>query len=411
MNRNLKSFFVSVCALCLFAAVIGSEDARGETPEQKLQRGRELISGEKHEEGRRILHEAAAAFEEKCQAQPDDSESHKALGKAYFYLDEDAKALKAFAKASTLSPKDPEPRFFRGLIFGIQGDFEKAVEEITLACELGPDDPDYWFERGRFLHLQDKFSEALAAYGKAIDLDDSHEAALYRTAVVLTELGRDTEALRYFEKALEADPKNPNAAFNAGIIHQKLGRHNEALANFKTVIELDPTDWHAIAKTVQEYQALKDRKNRDRARTRLLKLKKKGAIESLASTELYCRDQFVAGRDAIMAFEFFELKGDRARRYVFYVRDKKSGKTKYRLSVGSYETTNLVARESGEIAEEDRLFHLDGYFPGGEHRTYVFFKSEPSYDEVRALVVEILQGTRKHTSRFKPTPAGDQDEK
>jgi len=93
-----------------------------------------------------------------------------------------------------------------------------------------------------------------------------------------------------------------------------------------------------------------------------------------------------------MAFEHFELKGDRAVRYVFSIIDESKQEEKYRLSLGSYDTTNAIWHETTKPRpkDSDRLFHLDGYYDWG-HATYGMYFPEPSYDDVRTAVIEILE--------------------
>jgi hypothetical protein len=101
----------------------------------------------------------------------------------------------------------------------------------------------------------------------------------------------------------------------------------------------------------------------------------------------------------VMAFEHFELKGDRALRYVFSILDKTGDAEKFRISLGSYELTNSVWRENTSPKPKDGegLFHLDGYFTNG-HAPCGMFSPEPSYDETRRLVVQILEGKLKASS-------------
>jgi hypothetical protein len=47
--------------------------------------------------------------------------------------------------------------------------------------------------------------------------------------------------------------------------------------------------------------------------------------------------------------------------------------------------------------QEERLFHLNGYFKNG-HATYGMIVGEPSYDEMRAMMVKIMQGELKPAS-------------
>jgi hypothetical protein len=98
-----------------------------------------------------------------------------------------------------------------------------------------------------------------------------------------------------------------------------------------------------------------------------------------------------------MAFEHFELKGERALRYVFSILDATGQAEDWRISLGSYNFTNNVWRETTKPTpkEGERLFHLDGYFKGGSHATFGMFAPEPTYDEVRARVIKILEEKSK----------------
>lgn len=100
-----------------------------------------------------------------------------------------------------------------------------------------------------------------------------------------------------------------------------------------------------------------------------------------------------------MAFEHFELKGDRALKYVFSILNEAGDGEKYRISLGSYDTTNRIWRETTKPKPKNdaRLYHLDGYFPG-RHATYGMYASEPSYDNVKNQVIEILERKRKAIS-------------
>ena len=52
----------------------------------------------------------------------------------------------------------------------------------------------------------------------------------------------------------------------------------------------------------------------------------------LSAQEKYCRERFDAGGEHVMAFEHFELKGDRAIQYVFVVLNEAGDGEKYHLS-------------------------------------------------------------------------------
>jgi len=256
----------------------------------------------------------------------------------------------------------------------------------------------------------DKETEAVKAFGKGNSLMEQRKWE---------------EAVVYYKQALVLLPDDPSILFNTGLAAfrgKDLTLAADVWSKLKTVA---PDDWHARAKLVQVYQALGKTAERDKERTELFQMwksarsdKKAGDAEGDPKTrELkdqyqYCRDQFEVKGIQVMAFEHFELKGERALRYVFSILNKAEDGEEFRISLGSYEITNAIWRESKDPKPKDdeRLFHLDGYFKNA-HATYGMYFPEPTYDAVRAKVIEILEknpnplsSSTYRSSETKPTP-------
>jgi len=212
------------------------------------------------------------------------------------------------------------------------------------------------------------------------------------------------EALARYQEGLAKTPDGPELLFNGGLAAFMSQDFATAEKLWKSLTELDPDDWHARAKLVQTYQALGDMKARDDQRRKLLDLRKSGKLGDLKKLDFYCREQFEAAGKKLMVFEHFELKGERALRYVFSVLDDSGEGEEFRISLGSYETTNLIAVETGGVKKGDLLFHLDGYYKWG-HATYGFFTPEPSYDEVRKIVIGILEKKTQPQSQSRINPS------
>ena len=224
------------------------------------------------------------------------------------------------------------------------------------------------------------------------------------------------EALARYREGLRHLPDDPALLYNASTAALLVGDFAAAAPYLKRLVTQDVDDWQSRAKLIQTYQALGDLKARDAERAALFDLRRRGGGQnkehpemSLARQEVYCRERLeVAGRK-VMAFEHFELKGPRALRYAFIVLDESGEREAHRISLGSYDLTNSVWAEMNKekAAKGERLFHLDGYFPGG-HATYGMYHPEPTYDEVRATVLKILEGGRKPisgTTYGRPAPA------
>jgi tetratricopeptide (TPR) repeat protein len=205
----------------------------------------------------------------------------------------------------------------------------------------------------------------------------------------LIQEGRHAEAFQAFKQALQATPDNPGLLYNTGLSAYLSGQFAEATTHWERMKDLVPEDIGVRAKLVQAYEALENHSARDAERAELFALRNqsKGAREKLAR---YCRDQFHVKDFQIQVFEHFELVGEMAIRYMFYILLPGEHKPSCTLSLGSYAATNEYMQQRGELQPDERLFHLDEYRSSGQHRTWKFFKNEPPYEVVKAAVTDIL---------------------
>jgi tetratricopeptide (TPR) repeat protein len=254
---------------------------------------------------------------------------------------------------------------------------------------------------------------ALAQEPKLTPQQNTEVELAFDTANKLLEQGKHAEALTYYKKALALLPKEPAILFNAGMAAFGSKDFNTAVDLWKQLKQVEPSDWHLRAKLIQAYQALGKTAERDAERTELFAMWNKGEPAELKQQYQYCREQFEVNGHKVMAFEHFELKGERALRYVFSILDKTGQAEDWRISLGSYNFTNAVWRETRKPKpkEGERLFHLDGYYKGGGHATFGMYFPEPTYDETRAKVVSILENKSKPVSssipgspKSEPTP-------
>lgn len=396
--------------LLTFCVAVGVSSSAGavdlDQVMKDVERGRSKLRSPEHAAGVAILENAVLKLKAASKDDPEDASAAFQLGRALFYLEKDAEAASAFDKAIAIDPADARPHFFKGLIARYGRDMEAAERLFRKACALSPKDHKHWAELGRTLKVRGKLKESVKALEEAVKLAPKDIDAMYSLAIAFARMNDTRKAIPLLKKIVALEPKHIGAFYSLGQLSQNRGEHRDALRSFLRVVEMDPADWSARAKVVQEYQALGMIKQRDAHRDALFELRRKGAIKALNEKEFYCRDQFAVGENRIMTLEHFELKGERALRYVFMVLDSKGKKIRYKISLGSYETTTRIARETGSIGKDDRMFHLDGYFPAGEHRTYAMLRKEPGYDEVREMVIAVLKGDMKARSSFKPNAGG-----
>ena len=317
---------------------------------------------------------------------------------ASIQLDDAIKALEALAK------KDPKSAKAQALLargYAGRGEAESSGAAIARAAELAPDNADYQFQHGVALARADKPKEALAAFERAVKLDPKHAQAALMVGVSHADAGDEEAALAWFTKAAAIDPKYAMAHGNVGQIHQNRGNHEEALAAFEKAVEATPKDWRFRSKLVQLYQALGQIEQRDHELAVIRDMWAEAEIDQ----PYFCREQFESGGKKVQVYEHFELEGDRPIRYAFVVLKPDGQAADFKITLGSYEMTTQIARQTGKIGKDERMFHLDGYYPDGSHRTFGMFRKEPSYEETRVRVVDVLKGKLK--PRSSSTRKGD----
>jgi hypothetical protein len=170
-----------------------------------------------------------------------------------------------------------------------------------------------------------------------------------RQGIAFFNSGRVDDALRLFVQAANLDPQSVEAHYCAGVALLRKGSQKPALGQLQAAAKLDPKDWRVQAGLVQCCQAAGAKADRDAARAALLELRKPGGPQALLALDRYCREQFTVGRRKVVAYEYFDLKGE-------------------------------------------RLYHLDGYYAGGVYKPFTRFKGEPAYELVRKWCVDIVSG-------------------
>ncbi len=228
----------------------------------------------------------------------------------------------------------------------------------------------------------------------------------FKDANALLEQGKYAPALARYKEAQALAPGDPAILWNGGMAAFFAQEYSTAIAWWNQLKARDANDGRIRAKLVQAYQAAGRTADRDAERRDLLAWHKAGTLQGLPP-DRYCRDQFSYAGKQVFAYEHFALTGERALRYNFLVFSPNKDAPDFRVSLGSYKTTNDIARELGEIKPGQRLFHLDGYYENGRaHKTFGFFETEPTYDAVRVQVLRILDGKAKAGSSSRRGSSG-----
>ena len=217
---------------------------------------------------------------------------------------------------------------------------------------------------------------AAAALAQASGAETSPEER-FSKAIEYLEDDRFSEAIPLLESVRESHPSDPAVLWNLGIASAATGRDASALEYWRLYRTVQPDDWRGIAKLVQTHQALGDLKARDRERDALFAFRRDSPDPAVKGLDRYCREQGMLGGRRVFVFEYFEPSGPMAVYYDFSFVDL-AGIREFRITLGSYDFTNQIAHETGELPPDQRLFHLDKYFERG-HALITFFHGRPSY--------------------------------
>lgn len=401
----MRALCLSMAVFALICSACVANDL--DDLDKEIEQAFDLQSQGKHKEAEKVLAKVHATLSEKLKEDPENAHATFLLGKTYYGMMRDDKAVEYFEKAAKLGPERGEPPYWKGMTLRAMGRMDEAVKAFAKAIELDGQDREYWGAYAFTLRLAGRPREAAEAFRKAISIDDTSPQLLVDAGMVITNLGETEEGLALFKKALKLDPKNLTALSGAGQACQNLRRHKEALGYFKAAVKADGTLWLARAKVIQEHYVLGEREAAEAAVKDLYDLYEKRTIKELNEANMFCREQFDFEDSKVMVFEYFTLVGERAVKYSFKVLDPESLEEKFRISLGSYEVTTAVMLATGSIKEGERGYSLDGYYPGNAHRTFALLHSEPTYDAVRTMVMEVLEGSRGAISSTEPNPSGE----
>lgn len=391
----MKHFLLFILAVSFISA--SDAQQKPPAPHVKLQNIIDLFRNDSLEDAKILLqkneNELIAFVRES-----NDAESHTQLGRAYFYAEQDQKAITAFEAALKRDPSLSTPHFFIGLIKHYANDLEHAEKSFLAAIAADSSDKIYFIELGRVLERKNDPNAASAAYKKALALDEADFDANFNLATIYSRNDDLAKAEKHLLAAAAQKPTDIDTRYNLGQLYQSTKRHRLAIEQFQAVIELNPNEWRAIAKLVQENEAIADISSRDAAISLIYEAWQSNVDKELGDQGFYIRDQIEFEGGRIYVLEYFELNGERARKFVFHLRDKENEETAFTVSLGSYERTIKIARSIGDIKADERFYHLDGYAPNGSHYTYGFFEKVPPYDTLKEMALKAFAGEAKTVS-------------
>jgi tetratricopeptide (TPR) repeat protein len=153
------------------------------------------------------LPEAALAFDEAAEADPETPARWLAAARGRARLGQWPAAEERARRALTLKPDDPAAADALARVQMTRGDMKAAAETYAALLSARPEAATGWFGQGRVAELRGDAEGAEASYVRATTLDPKLAEAWEMLGALRLRSRRQAAAARAFNKAVEADPR------------------------------------------------------------------------------------------------------------------------------------------------------------------------------------------------------------
>jgi len=217
--------------------------------------------------------------------------------------------------------------------------------------------------------------------------------------------GQAEKALAAFETVLQTDPDNPTANLLAASAALNLYQGDIAVTYAEKARQLAPNDWRVDTTLVTAYAAAGKMKERDAERAKLIALHDSADAPDAMKANGFLLDMFRVKDYRVEAVQYFKPLGKFHTYYRFVVRSH-GGKRlwEYDLQSDDFAQKSWAEAHPQEAAAGGRQYELESD-TGDTHTEYRLFSGDPGYDEVRAVVVGLLQERTTPFPAEAPKPA------
>lgn len=181
-------------------------------------------------------------------------------GQAYFYLENDDKALEYYGKALENGFQTPDVHFYQGLAYRWKGDFVEAVQCYNRALALKPDAQTVMSEKALVFYHADILDSAYHCAAEAMKMSYELGIPYYLTPHILQMRGDSTGALQGFYDALNkidpADSYYLRTLLDIGQLEYSFTRdYQKAAKAYTQALTLDPNDYFIYLSLIKAYYA------------------------------------------------------------------------------------------------------------------------------------------------------------
>jgi len=324
--------------------------------------------------------------QEKVAKHPEDAEAQYRLAVAYRHERQTLEAVPHITEAIKRNPNIGKYYAERGLLlFLTQGDLSlrpspAVVADFEKAISLEPQNADLWVMYGDFYSMSSEPALALPKYEHALSLTPNHAAALHGQGMFHFQQKKWDIAKDSLQKACDLDlqyvaqAKEKDKKFQRYISQDSL---SDLPANYLSHFQrLDVT-----LSLARIYERQGDQAKRDHYLGMLYAINR----EADDSIDSFIRDEFDVGAYHVVVNEYYDLTTDNPSKFVFEV-------TKDGNATNDFRVIAIAPKQSSDGPPVNH-FYFQRVRQGllTHTTTYKVFNTLPSYQEAKALLLDVLQ--------------------
>ncbi|HUY80445.1 MAG TPA: tetratricopeptide repeat protein [Acidobacteriaceae bacterium] len=206
---------------------------------------------------------------------------------------------------------------------------------------------------------------------------------------------------------LAANPDSPKANKLVGVVLLDQHKAADALPYFQKALQISPYDPTVNALLLQAYAESGDKVHRDQQIAILRRYHDDGQHPVFTQIPSFLIETIPVGDKTVQAAEFYKPSGQFHFFYRFNVYDANGHLLSFLALESDDSDQPLYAKEHPkQAAAGQRRFSLDGYSRTANGKVaqalFMFFNGQPSYDDVRNLVVKLVQEGKEPVSASAP---------
>jgi eukaryotic-like serine/threonine-protein kinase len=188
--------------------------------------------------------------------------NHIALGKAYFGLGDNARALMEFQKVTELATDNPMGYGDIGAVYLREGKWAEAIPQFQRALALAPDSPTYSNLGTAYFFLR-RYEQAAKMYEKSVQTASGNEELWGNLGDSYRWLGQADKARSAYKRAialakveLDSYPRSASILGDIGLLYAKMGDQAQAVQYTKMARAKAPSDVELMYSEGQVYVLL-----------------------------------------------------------------------------------------------------------------------------------------------------------